>query len=206
MPAERAKATEPMITTQTEEPRTGTDNDRINGVNMPALRKLVEDVGRDPQNAATTWGVKTHWAGGAASETQVAACDIGGRRVRKEFTIRVDEPLELAGTNTEANPQEYLLAAFNSCMMVGYVAQASLRGIHLEAVEIESKGDIDLRGFLGLSPHVNAGYDSIRYTVRLKGDGTKEQFEEIHRAVMATSPNRSTLATPVRLDAELVVE
>ena len=179
--------------------------DRINGVNMPALHKLVEDVKASPANAMTRWGVTTRWAGGAASETHVGGFGIGGRRVRKDFTIRIDEPLELAGGNTAPNPQEYLLAAFNACMMVGYVALASLHGIELEAVEIESEGDIDLRGFLGLSADVPPGYDAVRYTVRIRGDGTPDQFDQIHRAVMATSPNRFNLANPIRLEANLVV-
>ena len=196
-----------MIATQSnrETNGAGTDNDRINGVNMPALRKLIDDVKQDPRNAATAWGVTTRWVGGAVSETQVSGFQIGGRHVRKDFRIRADEPLELAGTNTQPNPQEYLLAAFNACMIVGYVALASLNGIDLESVEIETEGDIDLRGFLGLAVDVKPGYDALRYTVRVKGNGTPEQFEQIHRTVMATSPNRYNVANPIRLEAKLVV-
>ena len=76
----------------------------------------------------------------------------------RQFTIDIDEPYELGGSNRHANPQEHLLAALNACMMVGYVAQCSLRGITLEKLEIESEGDIDLRGFLGLDPAVSPGY------------------------------------------------
>src|SRR3546814_6351849 len=79
-----------------------------------------------------------------------------------------------------------LLAALNACMMVGYVAQCALRGIVLESLDIETQGDIDLRGFLGLDPRVAPGYESLSYTVRIKGDGTPEQFAEIHEAVKAT--------------------
>jgi uncharacterized OsmC-like protein len=179
--------------------------DRINGVDLPILLDLIDGVKRDPANASTTWGVTTRWAGGTVSETQVSGCDLGGRHVARDFKIRIDEPRELAGTDTAPNPQEYLLASFNACMMVGYIALASLHRIKLESLEIECAGDIDLRGFLGLSKDVKPGYDSIRYTVRIKGDGTPEQFEQIHRAVMATSPNRFNLASPIRLEADLVV-
>src|SRR5690606_21535361 len=113
-----------------------------------------------------------------------------GRRVAKDFTITIDEPHELGGTNTQPNPQEYLLAAMNACMMVGYVAVASLMGVKLQHVQIESAGEIDLRGFLGIDPAVKPGYDKLHYTVRIKGDGTAEQFRQIHEIVMATSPNR----------------
>lgn len=50
------------------------------------------------------------------------------------------------------------------------------------------------------------GYDSFRYTVRIKGAGTEEQFAEIDEAVMATSPNFYNLSRPVTLQPTLVVE
>jgi uncharacterized OsmC-like protein len=76
--------------------------------------------------------------------------ELGNRRYTKSFRIDADEPCELCGNNTQPNPQEYLMAAFNACMMVGYVAGASIRGIELESVEIDTSGELDLRGFLGL--------------------------------------------------------
>ena len=50
------------------------------------------------------------------------------------------------------------------------------------------------------------GYESLRYTVRIKGHATEEQFAEIHTAVMATSPNVFNLANAVALHPILVVE
>ena len=70
------------------------------------------------------------------------------------FAFDIDEPEELGGGNAFANPQEHLLAALNACMTVGYVAQCSVRGIKLESLSIETEGDIDLRGFLGIDPAV----------------------------------------------------
>ena len=118
----------------------------------------------------------------------------------------MDEPVQLGGSNRFANPQEYLLAALNACIMVGYVAQCAVRGINLENLEIETEGDIDLRGFLGLNTDIAPGYEALRYTVRIRGDGSREQFEEVHAAVMATSPNFYNLSRPVTLKPTLVVE
>jgi uncharacterized OsmC-like protein len=126
--------------------------------------------------------------------------------VHRHFTIDADEPFELLGRNTAPNPQELLMTALNACITVGYVAGAAMKGIALEKVEIETSGALDLRGFLGIDATVRPGYEAIRYVVRLKGDGTPEQFQEIHEAVMRTSPNYFNVARPVRIDAELVVE
>jgi len=118
----------------------------------------------------------------------------------------VDEPHELFGQNTAPNPQEMLMTALNACIMVGYVAEAAVKGIALEKVEVETAGELDLRGFLGIDPGVRPGYESLRYTVRLKGDGTHEQFREIHENVIRTSPNYFNVSRPIRIDAKLEVE
>lgn len=123
----------------------------------------------------------------------------------RDFEIAADEPLELLGTNTAPNPQELLMAAVNACMTVGYVAGASLKGITLDRLEIETTGQLDLRGFLGLDDSVPPGYEEIDYTVRIAGNGTAEQFDEIHRTVMQTSPNYFNIARPIRMNGKLQV-
>ena len=95
------------------------------------------------------------------------------------------------------------MAALNSCLMVGYVAGASIRGVNLEKLEIHTRGQLDLRGFLGLSDAVPPGYDSIEYEVLIKGDGSREQLEDIHRTVMKTSPNYFNLNRPIRMNGSL---
>jgi uncharacterized OsmC-like protein len=178
----------------------------INGVDTAALRQLIDDVATSPKNRIVRFAVGTEWAGGTKSETRVSGYEFGGQRVPKNFTIKVDEPCELGGQNTSANPQELLLAAFNACMIVGYVAGAALHGIELESLSVESSGELDVRGFFGLEPSIKPGYERIHYTVRMKGNGTPEQFAGIHEQVKATSPNRWTIANPVKLSADLVVE
>jgi uncharacterized OsmC-like protein len=112
----------------------------------------------------------------------------------------------LGGSNDFANPQEHLIAALNACMTVGYVAQCAVRGIELESLMIETDGEIDLRGFLGIDPNVARGYEQLSTTVRIKGSGTREQFAEVHEAVMATSPNFYNMSQPIALKPALVVE
>jgi len=126
--------------------------------------------------------------------------------VHRAFAIDADEPFELLGRNTAPNPQELLMAALNACMTVGYVAVAATMGVSLEKLQIETAGQLDLRGFLGVDASVSPGYETIRYVVRIKGNGTPEQFRQIHETVMKTSPNYFNLTRPVRLIAGLVVE
>jgi uncharacterized OsmC-like protein len=178
----------------------------INGINVDDLFALIEGVRREPAKGRTNWRVTTTWQGQARSRAQVESFEIGGESVPRRFSIDIDEPHELGGSNRFANPQEHLIAALNACMTVGYVAQCAVRGITLESLAIETDGEIDLRGFLGIDPAVPRGYENLSYTVRIKGSGTKEQFAEIHEAVMATSPNFYNMSRPVALKPALVVE
>lgn len=176
-----------------------TTKNAVNGIDLDALDATVDAIRRDPGCAAVGFKVKTEWKGQTRSESTVEGYTIGGEQVARRFTILADEPEELLGTNGAPNPQELLMSALNACMMVGYVAQASVRGITLNGCTISTEGDLDLRGFLGLDDEVAAGYRRIRYCVEIDGDGTREQYEEIHRAVMATSPNYFNLARPIEL-------
>ena len=178
----------------------------VNGINVDDLFALIDGVKRNAAKGKTNWRVTTTWQGQARSRAQIEGFEIGGERVPRRFSIDIDEPCELGGTNQFANPQEHLLAALNACMAVGYAAQCAVRGITLEKLEIETKGEIDLRGFLGIDPAVAAGYESLSYVVRIKGSASKEEFAEIHKAVMATSPNFYNVSRPVALKPTLVVE
>ncbi len=178
----------------------------INGIDVDNLKILIDTVKQEPAKGMSHWRVARGWGNQAKSRAQVECFVLGGETVRRRFSLDVDEPLELGGSNTNANPQEYLIAALNACMIVGYAALCAAEGITLEKLEIETEGDIDLRGFLGLDEKIPPGYKSLAYTVRLKGSGTKDQFVKIHKAVMATSPNFYNLSQPDTLRPTLVIE
>src|SRR3954454_152774 len=135
----------------------------VNGINVDDLFALIDGVKRDATKAKTNWHVTTTWRGQTRSRAQVEGFGIGGEQVPRRFTIDIDEPCELGGTNRFANPQEHLLAALNACIMVGYVAPCGVRGIALERLEIETDGEIDLRAFLGIGRAVPPGYENLRY-------------------------------------------
>jgi uncharacterized OsmC-like protein len=177
----------------------------MNGINTDALRGFVDAVAADPSQGGCGFRVTTKWQGGARTCTRVEDWTIAGETHARGYAIHTDEPNQLCGEDSAPNPQEVLMAGLNACMTVGYVALCSLEGIELESLEIECDGELDLRGFLGLDEAVRPGYERIRSTVRIRGNGTPEQFARIHEQVMKTSPNYFNIAKPVRIDAELVM-
>ena len=177
-----------------------------NGIDVTELRATIDNVRAHPEQGQTSWRIVSRWKGGTRSDHQVEGCNLGGQFVRRPFLLQVDEPLELGGTNQYANPQEYLLAGLNACMMVGYTAVAALMGITLTRLEVETTGDIDLRGFLGLSENVPAGYPELTQTVRIAGDADAAQFAQLHEAVQRTSPNFYNLTRSVPVVSRLQIE
>ena len=178
---------------------------RINGLDLPALEDMVGAVRQDPAKAIVRFKVKTRWTGQTRSETIVESYELGGTRINRRFKVVADEPSELMGQNSAPNPQELLMTALNACMMVGYVANAALRGIELDTLEIDTQGQLDLRGFLGLDESIPPGYRQLDYKVRIGGPGTAEQFQDIHQAVMKISPKFFNLNQPICMKGRLEI-
>ena len=178
----------------------------INGIDVTGLQSTIEAVRAEPKMGRTNWRIRSCWKGGTRSDHHVQGFSLAGTFVERPFVIRIDEPIELGGTNQFANPQEYLLAALNACMMVGFSAVAALMGIELTTLEVETTGDIDLRGFLGIGEHVPAGYPDLQQTIRVAGNATHEQFTRLHDIVRATSPNFFNITRAVPTHSRLIIE
>jgi uncharacterized OsmC-like protein len=183
-----------------------TTEQTLNGIDTGALRSTIQAVAENAAAGKARFHARTRWSGGTRSQTHVEKWALGGKQKLRNFTMSADEPVELLGTAEAPNPQEILMAGLNACMTVGYVAGCALKGITLDSLEIETEGELDLRGFLGIDAAIKPGYDELRYTVRIRGNGTKEQFNEIHRTVMATSPNFFNMANAICMKPTLVVE
>lgn len=181
------------------------DISRINGLDLNALGNIVEQVADNPAEAFAGFKISSRWQGRTLSEHKVDSYTLGGKTIARDVTVLADQPNQILGNDSAPNPQELLMTALNACMMVGYVTAASIRGISLELLEIETNGKLDLRGFLGISPETTPGYEQISYKVRIKGNGSEAEFREIHDAVIRTSPNYFNIARPVEMNADLEI-
>ncbi|MFF2019917.1 OsmC family protein [Paenibacillus sp. NPDC058177] len=183
-----------------------TNRQLINGIDVDALKQFAGSVADDPSNGMTQFQVTTDWLKGTQSSSSIKQLKLGEQTLERDFQILIDEPAELLGENLAANPQEYLMAALNACMVVGYVAAASLENVQLEQLRIQTEGTLDLRGFLGLDESIKPGYEELQYKVTVAGNGTPEQWQRIHENVTRTSPNRWNVANAIRLNSELIIE
>ncbi|HBY96476.1 MAG: OsmC family protein [Ardenticatenaceae bacterium] len=180
----------------TSEETNGNERELVNGLDVSQLTTIVGAVKAQPDLGKTMWRARTQWKGGFQSEAEI-----------RGFKIQMDEPPDLAGTNTAPNMVEMVLGAYGCCLQTGYAMNAAVMGIEIQKMDIELEGDIDLPGFFGLeSPDdVWPGFTTVRAKVFLKAPGaTAGQLEELHRRVTSTSPVGSTLARPVKVETTLV--
>ena len=163
------------------------------GFDLPQLQGLIGAVADKPEVGQTVWQAKTEWQRGFQSQAQI-----------RNFTIPMDEPGALGGSDTAPNMVEMVLGAYGCCLTTGYVMNAALQGIELEGVEIAVEGDLDLQGFFGLAPDVAPVYSEVRARVHLIApSATAEQLAALHAQVTRTSPVGSILERPVRVSTEL---
>ncbi|MFC6732426.1 MULTISPECIES: OsmC family protein [unclassified Haladaptatus] len=182
-------------------------SETINDLNLDALFSTIDAVDDDHELGEVTFRAETVWTGGVACETRVSDFDHAGETVDSpEFVIEGDEPKELLGQRSAPNPAELLLAALGSCLTVSYAAHGAALGVQLESLRFEFEGDIDLRGFLGLSEEVRNGFDEIEVTTYLEADGTEEELEELRDAAEGASSIMDNVTNAVTVSTELVTK
>jgi len=186
-----------------EREQTATRSRVVNGVNLETLMATVNAIKGDPELGACHFRASNKWLGGNHNRTTVTGFYGAKQEIahKQKFEMDADEPPILAGEDEGANPVEHLLHALASCVTTSMVAHAAVRGIHVEEVESELEGDIDLRGFLGLSDDVPKGYTDIRVKFKVKADPKDlERLEELTEY----SPVFSTLThgVPVSIQVE----
>src|SRR5436190_1276708 len=78
-----------------------------NGIEVAALQGAIDAIRDNPAAGLTQWEVNSRWAGGTRSDHTVDGCRVGGQKIARRFTLHVDEPLQMCGTNQYANPYEH---------------------------------------------------------------------------------------------------
>lgn len=116
----------------------------------------------------------------------------------RQHRIIADEPLELQGTDSGANPVELLLGALGACQSVVAQVYAEKFGVRWEELRIELEGDLDLDGFLGAAP-VRPGYAQVRYRYVIKTDAPAEKLQPFVEFIKAHCPVGDTIEHAVEL-------
>ena len=132
--------------------------------------------------------------------TIAADCELGaGMRATVRcgrHTIEVDEPKQFGGTGTAATPAQYALAALGSCIALTYRVWATSLDLIVDSLQVEVRGDLDIRGLLG-EAEVRPGFQDVRVDVRIEGPERHDRYEHLTSAVLRHCPILDVFANPV---------
>ena len=59
----------------------------VNGIDVDALKGVVEQVKNDPAKGLVEFRVKSQWKGQTRSETSIDSYKIGGKEVQRRFQL-----------------------------------------------------------------------------------------------------------------------
>jgi uncharacterized OsmC-like protein len=164
---------------------------KTNGVDVDRLFGTIGAIKDTPALAAFKFRARNQWIKGGHNRSSVQGFYGAGQedRTRKgPFAIDNDEPDVLLGSDLAANPVENVLHSLAGCLTTSLVYHAAARGIAIDEVESNLEGDLDLRGFLGMSDKVRNGYEGIRVTFKIKSSAPPEQLAELCTIAQQRSP------------------
>lgn len=177
----------------------------LNGIKVDELFATIDVVKNAPVNGKFKFRATNKWINGGHNKTSVA--NFYGTQKDHDhkvpFELDADEPPLLLGEDKGPNPVEYLLTALAGCVTSSIIYHAAAKGIKLNSVESRLEGDIDLRGFLGLSDDVHRGYEQIRMFFKIDADAPPEKLEEIVKLGPTYSPVYDTITRAVPVIVKL---
>jgi len=81
------------------------------------------------------------------------------------------------------------------------VSHAAERGITVESVESKLEGDIDLRGFRGLSDKVRKSCQAVRVNFVIKSDASLEQLAELAKFSPIYDTLSNSVPVPIHIES-----
>jgi uncharacterized OsmC-like protein len=175
----------------------------VNGVNVTALSETTEAIRADAEIGRFNFRLVNTWMGGDRNRSIIK--EFTGARAEhrtgvQAFIAENGEPEALLGDDAAPNPLEWLLHALIGCMTTSVAYHAASRGLVIQAIDSEIEGDLDLRGFLGVSPDARKGYSAIRARMRVKTPAAPETIKAL--ALMSPVLDVVATSTPVSLFIE----
>jgi len=173
----------------------------INGVDVDQLEQTVASIENDPGLARCRFQATNRWINGGHSRANIHSFYAARQAFthNHDFKLDIDEPPLLLGEDLGANPVEYVLTALAGCMTSSLIYHAAAQGVRIDEVESIIEGDLDLRGFLGMSGEVRNGYDHIRMNFRIKSAAPQEKLDELVKLAQARSPVFDIVSNPVQI-------
>lgn len=149
-----------------------------------------------PEMAKATCSIKSEWNGGFSVTSSSKGFRIGGQNIERntEYKAQYDFPDQLSGEGKGPTVCESCMGSLAACLTQTIIAHAISRGIQIDSINIDVEGDVDLRGFTGISNGVRPGAQQFRVNMNIKSNtASKEQINELYDIGKRFSPAFDTL-------------
>ncbi|HTY25939.1 MAG TPA: OsmC family protein [Desulfomonilaceae bacterium] len=177
----------------------------VNGVDVDQLFATIEAIKGDPDIAKFQFRVKNNWINGGHNHVTIK--DFYGAKQEHlhgtTFDLDAGEHQVLLGEDNGPNPVEYLLTGLSGCLTSALIYHAAAKGIKIKALQSRVEGDLDLRGFLGLSEDVPVGYKQIRVYFKIDADVSEQQKQELIEIAQKYSPVFNSVVNPTSVSVSL---
>jgi uncharacterized OsmC-like protein len=177
----------------------------VNGINVDQLFGTIDNIRENPEIARFKFRATNQWVAGTHNQATVK--DFFGAlkedSSRDPMVFEIDEPPVLCGTNLGVNPVEFLLVALSGCLTTSMIAHAAARGIEIRKVESRYEGDLDVRGFLGMSDDVPVAYQKIGVYFNIDADIPEDRKEELVEMAKKYSPVYNSITKPISVSVQL---
>lgn len=153
----------------------------VNGVDRDKLFGTIEAIKADPAIATFQFRLKNKWISGGENRSRIDDYYGAKQEMRhaQAFELVNDEPPVLLSGDKAPNPVEYVLHALAGCLTTSLVYHAAARGIAVKGVTTRFEGDLDLRGFLGMSDDIRRGFRQIRVFFDVDADVDDDTKREL---------------------------
>lgn len=154
-----------------------------------ALLNTIDGIKNNPALAKVVFRADTKWEEDVRCSAMI--------RDFEPFTL--DEPPELGGQDSAANPVELVLVALGACQEIMYSAYASVMDIPLQAVSVKARGYLDLHGMFGLDESISPGFSRITFDTEISSPADSESISKLIQVVEDHCPvlDMLTCAKPV---------
>ncbi|MEM9038142.1 MAG: OsmC family protein [Actinomycetota bacterium] len=172
-----------------------------NGVPVAKLFGTIEKVAANPELGDFRFTARNRWVEGTASRSTIHEWyGAGADQVHvQEFAYNADHPT--LGHGYGPTPHEFLLHALATCITAGVATTAAARKIELESIESTVRGEMDVRGILGISDEVRNGFAKVTMDIEVKGDADADTL----RSLVSASTRRSAVYDMMTNGTEVVI-
>jgi uncharacterized OsmC-like protein len=167
----------------------------LNGLRRDKIIAITDSMRDDPEvlKAVTgPWKSRVVWQGGFRAKAYM-----------RKHVVEMDEPEGLDATDAAASAHEQVLSAMGSCLTVGFVLNATKRGVKIHDLEIALEGNFEnILKWAGHSADGNPGYPSITAKLFVRADADEKTLKELWRQAVEGSPVTQTIARPTQIITE----